>query len=311
MRRSVVLAVTAAVLWTALPAAAEDLGSYLERSARAEFTGEQVITCDTPDGVRDAVVEVAQADGTLAVRSTIGDGPAVRAGSGVLAVVDEDGRLDGAKLERVGAVPVDRYRGEPVGVLELLGRSAEEVSVHDPAGSERARMAFDVVTGALLRSEVLNGDGSVYCRSRLVEFTAGASVTAVPAEEVRRLEPVEDVDGGVMPGELGGFDRVDAYAWGEEGVLAYYSDGFFSFTLLHTPGPVRLDAAGAVTVPAGRGSYTRWFGPGHVLYAWETALGGLALFGDLPLDLQDTVLDELPPPQDSGLLTRWWRRLFG
>ena len=59
------------------------------------------------------------------------------------------------------------------------------------------------------------------------------------------------------------------------------------------------------------GEYVRWFGAGQAIYVWETSEGGLAMYGDLPLDLQDQVLDALPEPARFGILARWWRNLFG
>jgi len=37
----------------------------------------------------------------------------------------------------------------------------------------------------------------------------------------------------------------------------------------------------------------------------------MALVGDLPPDLHETVLSDMPHPQDPGLFRRFWRALFG
>ncbi|MGH8928885.1 MAG: hypothetical protein ACRDWH_11075, partial [Acidimicrobiia bacterium] len=44
------------LLATAIPvgAAEGDLASYFERAAAAEFSGDQVLACNTPAGVRDS-----------------------------------------------------------------------------------------------------------------------------------------------------------------------------------------------------------------------------------------------------------------
>src|SRR5690554_8110583 len=56
-------AVVAAILVVA-PVAA-DIGGYLEASTEAEFAGEQVVLCETPDGSRSTAFEIAQVDGTV------------------------------------------------------------------------------------------------------------------------------------------------------------------------------------------------------------------------------------------------------
>lgn len=61
----------------------------------------------------------------------------------------------------------------------------------------------------------------------------------------------------------------------------------------------------------GAGIYARWFGAGQAMYVWESEQGGMALYGDLPADLQTAVLDELPAPHNVGMLGRLWRNLFG
>ena len=69
MRRVVVL-VLALVLLPASAAAAAELDELLDESRDASFRAEQVITCSTPDGVRDAVIELNQSGGVLHVGET-------------------------------------------------------------------------------------------------------------------------------------------------------------------------------------------------------------------------------------------------
>jgi hypothetical protein len=57
--------------------------------------------------------------------------------------------------------------------------------------------------------------------------------------------------------------------------------------------------------------YERSFTPGQSTYAWETKDSGMAMVGDLPPDLYEAVLSELPEPATPNLLRRLWRRLFG
>jgi hypothetical protein len=91
--------------------------------------------------------------------------------------------------------------------------------------------------------------------------------------------------------------------------FSYYSDGFFSFALFETPVPVSLPDATEVELETGL--YRRSFAAGQVTYVWETRDGGAALVGDLPPDLHDSVLAEMPLPHDPGFFRRVWRSLFG
>jgi hypothetical protein len=61
----------------------------------------------------------------------------------------------------------------------------------------------------------------------------------------------------------------------------------------------------------GGAEYQRAFEPGRVVLVWESPVGGYALVGDLPLDLQAEVLMGLPLPASGGMLESWWDNLFG
>ena len=47
------------------------------------------------------------------------------------------------------------------------------------------------------------------------------------------------------------------------------------------------------------------------VWQWDMWQSGMALVGDLPPDLHEAVLSEMPHPEDPGFFRRWWRSLFG
>jgi hypothetical protein len=246
------------------------------------------------------------------VRAGEGSDTTVEVGAGTLAVTRPDGTT-GTEVGASGEAPRDRYRVAGIAEVDMLDRPATQVTIADAAGVERARLAFDVVTGALLSSRISNADGSVYCETEMIRFEEGGdgSARTGDAAAVVRLEAVDPPADGRLPHRVGGFLRLDTYAWGDGGVIAYYSDGLFSFTLLASDAPVELDAEGVSELTAASGSYARWFGAGQAIYVWETDDGGVAFYGDLPLDLQEEVLADLPAPDRPSLITRWIRTLFG
>ncbi len=287
--------------------AEEPLTPYLERAAAAEYTAQQIVSCSTPDGPRDSVVQIAHANGVLVAGPSVGEGTSIEMGGGAVASSDAGGVALG-----LGASAASRLRYEigssTVGVM--AGRDVEVVSVVDEEGVQRAEMSFDMATGALLRTLVYNADGSVWCEMSLVEFEPGESGVEGMSERPSDLEVVPAPDDPRLPATAAGVERLDVYVWSDNGVVGYYSDGLFSFTILASPRPVSLTGPGVAEVDVGAGSYARWFGPGTAAYSWYSADGGVAVFGDLPLDLQARVLSDLPQPQAEGMFSRLWRRLF-
>jgi hypothetical protein len=306
MRRALAIAVVLVML-PASTALATDLDQILEESKDASYSAEQVITCSTPDGVRNAVVELSQASGELHIGAPVAPDVEVASGFGGWSLVRDGDVISSANVDDAGETPEPRYAvddGEPT---DYLGRKATMYQM-TADGVVRAEMVVDSESGALLRVVTFNADGSVFCERRFVTFDPEAPATqqAESAPEGEESEAGVDSD---LPETLGGFERLDVYR-DEEGILfAYYSDGFFSFAVFQTPTLVELEDGSKVTV--GDGAYARSFGPGQVTYAWETLGGAMALIGDLPPDMHEDVLSGLPDPQDPGLWRRVWRNLFG
>lgn len=304
-----------------------DFSEFLERSAEAEFSGERLISCSTPDGVRDSVLEITQTSQSLVYSSSIGEGGAVRTGQGMAAVVDSGGSLRFTEVssEDSSILRSNRYRTREPERGVFLGRNVEVIIVERDE-IPRARLVFDEETGALLRSLVL-GKHRVYCDARMISFHPSLNTAEIagisppdPAnqEQVRKLETVDDFDRNVFPSRVEDFRRIDQFRFTPENkddskqVLAYYTDGFFSFTLLHSRNPLEVaDSEQMTRFNQNGGTYQRHYGSGTALHVWETPRGGLAAYGDLPPDLWEVVLEELPHPGKPSVFTRWWRQLFG
>lgn len=292
------------------PVVSGDLGGYLERSATAEFSGEQLVACETPDGSRDAVFRVAQSEGWVSAWSEDDEQSQVALGLGTLATISGD---------QVAATAVEGTISEDSATYEVgsevpstyLGRPALEVSILRD-GFERIRLTIDEETDAVLRTRSYLEDGDLYCDRRLLSFEAAdpAAVSDRADIEVEPASPVESapVD---LPDTTHGFRLLDTYQL-DDGTLSYYSDGFFSLGVVVTDRPVGFDnAEEVVTVDTAAGEYRRFYAAGRVTVAWDTAGGNLAIIGDLPPDMVDAVLEDLPAPFDAGFFERIWTRIFG
>ena len=284
------------------PALASDLDELLERSSEASFSAEQIISCSTPDGSRDALVELSQ-DGD-AVRIGAYDSEIV-VGSGSWALTRNDGAVSGASVEAGKSKTEPLYEVQEGETLDYLGRESTSYRLLRD-GVLRAELVFDVGTGALLNAVTFLADGAAYCERRFVSFDPeGASGGSVLA-----ADPAVIAAGSAsMPELILGFELLDTYADDDGLVFAYYSDGFFSFAVFETRAGVNVPDA--VTVELASGVYQRTFEAGYVTYTWVTRDAGMALVGDLPPDMHESILSELPAPQDPGIFRRWWRALFG
>jgi hypothetical protein len=304
--RLLALLVLILALVPVLPAAAADgdLSSYFERAATAEFSGDQVLACNTPVGLRDTAARVAQRDGVLYVSAGVEGAPAVSAGAGTLAVSGPGGAVKTVQVATATMPPAGYLLGA-VDEVTYLGRSADRVTLNT-GGRSRVRLTFDHESGALLRSETLNPDGTVYCTTRMTTFVPETPrVTAAESGDVRKLEKDADFPAEVFPSQLGGFRRLDVYGWNNEGEMAYYSDGFFAFALYHVPGRFSVEEISDAHEWTGKhGKYWRWFRPGTVTLVWEVSEGGMALHGDLTVDMQASVLAELPAPSRPNFFDR-------
>ena len=309
MRAVVVLLVMAFAVVPATGALAADLDELLDRGKEATYSAEQTISCSTPDGVRDAVVRITQTGGDLTVTSNVTDDVEVASGAGSWTMTQGGGLVAEAAVEAgEGDEKEPLYTVEDEHAVEYLGRAAMSyLLIRD--GERRGELTFDDETGALVEAVSFTIDGEVYCERRFISLETDVDeATASVSTELAGTEP-SVVETSTLPEVVSGFDLLDQYE-DEDGLrFAYYSDGFFSFAIFETPAAVALPEATAVEL--GSGVYHRAFTAGQVTYVWETRNGAMALVGDLPPDLHEGVLAEMPGPESPGLLRRWWRNLFG
>ncbi|MGH8872769.1 MAG: hypothetical protein ACRDWS_12410 [Acidimicrobiia bacterium] len=306
MRGALVL-VTALLLLPASAALGAELDELLEESREASYSAEQVITCSTPEGVKDAVIELRQTSGDLHVGASVAPDVEVASGSGGWTLVREGAVVSSANVQGAGDVPEPRYAVDDGTPTDYLGREANIYRMTGD-GVLRAELVFDLEIGALLRVVTFNADGSVYCERRFVTFDPDAP-TRPQSASATGAEPAESGVDSDLPETLAGFERLDVHRDDEGFTFAYYSDGFFSFAVFQIPAVVAVENGSSVMLA--NGVYIRSFSPGQVTYAWETRTGGMALVGDLPPDMHEEVLSGLPAPQDPGLFRRLWRSLFG
>lgn len=285
-----------------------DLGGYLERSAASEFAGEQVVSCDTPDGDRRSLFEIAQSGGVVAAWvSDDGEAPIVTVGPGSSAVI-EGGTVEATLVEGTAMGDDDAYTVGEETPTTFLGRPALEVAFRRD-GTERVRLTIDDATGAVLRTRVYTGAGDLYCDRRLVSFETEGVVLPIEGTAAVDQGAAEPIDPpSELPAAVDGFRLLDTYQL-EEGTLSYYSDGFFSVGVVITDRPVLPDDA--VPFELAGGHYLRVFGPGTVTVTWMAEAGNMALVGDLPPDLVESFLGGLPAPTRPGFFGRIWNSLFG
>jgi len=306
MRRTMAL-VAVLVMVPSTTALGADLDELLDESRDASYTAEQVISCSTPEGVRDAVVELTQSGGELHVVAPVDPDVEIASGYGGWSLVREGSVVSSTNVQGTDEEPKPRYTIDDGAETEYLGRPATSYRMIGE-GVVRAELVVDAEIGALLKVVTFVENGDLYCERRFIAFDPEPPTfsQASTGSDVEFSVSVVDSD---LPGSLAGFERLDVYKDDEGFVFAYYSDGFFSFAVFETPAVVVL-GEGSVATFAG-GPYARSFSPGQVTFAWETLEGGMALVGDLPPDMHQEVLDGLPPPQDPGLFRRLWRNLFG
>ena len=295
MKRLVAL-VAALVVVPASVATAADLDELLERSRGASYSAEQIISCNTPEGLREGLVRIAQDGSDIWVGSTAGSGEWTLLRGGDNATSAAAGSRD----------PLFVVEDESASLF--LGRSAITYDlVRD--GMLRAEIVFDQRTGALVEATTFLDDGSTYCQRRFVSFDpTPPGLDSGELDESEALHGLEDVD-TALPGVIAGFDRLDLYLDDDGSTFAYYSDGFFSFAVFETPTTVALPDGVAIDLDGS--VYQRSFTAGQATYVWETSVGGMAFVGDLPPDLHEAVLAALPESETPSIFRRLWRSLFG
>lgn len=309
MRRLVVLVLVMMVPQSV--ALAVDLDELLEESQSASYSAEQLISCSTPDGTRDALIELEQRGGEVRYGGKSESGPQVWSGYGGWVVHSDGSVVDSASVTgdqpaEGESLAADTYTVEETEELSFLGRTSTRYVLLD-GDVPRAELVVDLETGVLLMVTTFDGDGQPYCERRFVSFNPQA-----PEWQISEPGPGEELavsSTSLLPAIIGEFTLLDAYVDDAGLTFGYYSDGFFSFAVFESTVEIVLDG-GVGHLLEGQ-QYLRQFSPGQVTYTWPVQGGGMALIGDLPPDMHDQVLEELPSPYDAGFFRKLWRNLFG
>lgn len=288
-------------------ALASDIDGLLDRGKAAAYSAEQVITCSTPDGVKDAVVHIAQNGNELRLTSNAADGLEVSVEPGDWTMSREGAVVDSTEVETSDQAADPKYLLDEGQAAVFLGRKATIYEMSD-GDLLRAQLIFDDMTGAMMRAVTYTDEGEVYCERRFISFDpTPPDLPEDLAGEPDHLDATEVETS--LPDDLAGFSLLDLYSDPQGFVFGYYSDGFFSFAVFETPTLVVLDDSTRMSLDTG--SYERAFTPGMVTFAWETSVGAMALIGDPPPDMHEEILGELPPSVQRGWFERLWASLFG
>jgi hypothetical protein len=292
---------------TMIPAVAyaTEVDDLLQRGREAEYTAEQLTTCTTPDGVRDALVRIEQSGAEIRVGGESGTELAI--GAGGWALHRGGGLVEEALIGESSTSVEPLYQVEDLGSEVFMGRDVDAYNlVRDDI--LRARLVFDEETNALVRVVTYDSAGDAYCDRRFVSFDPENPNLAPKPESHSDLAVVAAAITS-FPEDAAGFTRLDQYEDSDGFRFAYYSDGFFSFAVFEAP--TRVELEGAISIQIGGAAYRRVFTAGQVVYGWESMGQGMALVGDLPPDLHEAVLGALPVSTDPGFFRRIWRSLFG
>lgn len=287
-----------------------DIGGYLERSSEAEFAGEHLVLCSTPDGDRSAVFNLAQVDDRVVAWGGGDDGSIVTMAPGQSATMT-DGEVEVTVVETTEPeADSDLYEVDDTTPITYLGRPATEVTLLRE-DALRVALTVDDESGAVLRTSTYDGDGDLYCDRRQLTFETGSfSVPEVEDTVAAEAAQPAEAPAGVSD-SIAGFELLDTYAF-DEGTMSYFSDGFFSVGVVVTDRPLDLgQSEESSQIVTSTGVYHRTFQAGNVSVGWTSRGMNMAVIGDLPPDLLEDFLSGLPLPTDEGFLGRIWNRLFG
>lgn len=309
MRRFVVISAMVC-LWlavaTGVATADDDLDLFLERADAAGYSGVQFVVTVWDDDTVSGVFELEQAGERVMVQQ--GDGESLISDGKVLGMGDAGGLAIGSWSEGVLG---SRYRVGSVGAGERYDRPSETVEIFE-GDLLRARLVFDVKTGAPVAAEVYDSAGELFRFAAMLSFDPSMDgLSGMPAGEPD-YEVVLSRVSTTLPASVAGYTRVDVYDAPGGGVHAFYADGLFSFSIFELPkdaGDGRFRDAD--TVEMNDRPYRRLLTPSDVWLMWRSSDATLVLVGDLPPDHLASVLEGLPGPERRGFFSRLWGGIFG
>ncbi len=301
----VAVVVAAVVAGSMAPAVASDLDTYLNQAEASSYAGRQA-TWSTLDGATTfGVVSVEHAGPMMMVEGASGD------------TMIGDGRVFGSG----GAVVIhgwsvgglsDRYQMAEPQAVKRLGRDATLLTILE-GDTMRARIWLDDATSAPLASEVYDGAGTLFRLSSMLDFDPNPTrLYAALRDGGGDFDVALPSDRSSLPATADGYSRLDVYTGPGDVVQAFFTDGFFSFSVFEVEGSVDTTPfSDGSTVEINGSKYLRMLTPSEVWVVWKSGSMSYVLVGDLPPDHLAEVLGELPQPTRANLLQRIWRGLFG
>ncbi len=311
-RRGLAAALVASVVLAGVPGAAlagDEVAEMLEHASTAEFHGSGIVMCSWDGDSAATTYEITRSEGMSMIQ---GPGGALMSHDGISAT-QLGNEWYGTEIEEWADWSVsDRYTIGETSETTRLGRPAVAVTLLEDGGP-RVRMILDVESTVPLSTEILDGEGKVYCMAALLTFDPGKPDMPDDMPEMEEMDIIRPMaDSTALPDSIGGYLRADVYDAGGGAVQAFYTDGVFSFSVFEArrgDRPVEFDRA--TEFVTGGASYRRIITPTGIWVHWSAPDRSYVLVGDLPPDHLAAVLDRLPRPGNRGFLVRLWRRIFG
>lgn|GEM_PF-1386940 len=310
LRRSAVVGTTLAVAMAigAPMAAADDVADVLDQARRSTYTATRLTVSVWGDQTRLTKERVEHAKGAEMIRvdetwSMVGNGRTVRMGEvpeGIAFMADTE------------SIRTDRYA---VGEATPCSHMRRPCTIFPIVEGDftRAHLIVDDRTGAPLITYVYDDAGRTYRTVSLSDFSPHRTYEWSSDPTLVPYEVVMHADSAVVPLDIAGYLLVDVFPGpSDRSEQGFYSDGLFSFSLFALPSDA---VVGGFDEPAAlittSGVYEVAHTAGDIRVQWTSGSNHYVLMGDLPPDHLDAVLAELPPPNGTGMLARFWRALFG
>lgn len=310
LRRSAVVGTTLAVAMTigAPLAVADDIADVLDRARNSTYTAtrltvsvwgnETQLTRERVEHAKGA--EMIQVDETW---SMVGNGRTARMGEAPEGI---------AFMANAETIQTDRYEVGEITSCSHMRRSCTIVPILE-GELTRAHLIVDDRTGAPLITYIYDNEGKTYRTVSLSDFHPHRTYEWSSDPTVVPYEVVMHADSAVVPGDVAGYLLVDVFPGpGDRSEQGFYSDGLFSFSLFALPAGTHVGGFDdATALIATSGVYEATHTAGDVRIQWTRGDHHYVLMGDLPPDHLDAVLADLPAPNGTGMLARFWRALFG
>lgn len=308
LRRSALATTALAVLLSvAGPAAASDLAEMLDEARDATYTATRLTVSVWGDETIVVRERVEHSHGSEIVRvdehwSMVGDGRAITMNESPEGI---------AFMTSAEPIATDRYTVTDAAPVSHMRRTCELITVNE-GDTVRARVVVDDLTGAPLITYLYDADGRVFRTVSLSEFKPHRTYEWPEGRTDGPVEIVMNGENEVVPDEVAGYALVDVFPGPASSEQGFFSDGLFAFSLFALPAAAVVEGfEAASTMITSAGIYEVAPTAHDVRVHWSDGTNDFVLVGNVPPDHLESVLDELPAPQNHNMLMRWWHRLFG